>query len=165
MWRILRQVHLFLLCFKGLAKLLDPWLGPANTIHALRQRPEQRTDHGSIDFMFFFYHHFGPCTDKSHLHREGTMLNLRCALQYHKGDLILLITRDGRKIHPKHRPLSVLTLKLTRLHTLPVQSQSTLRKKQTKARPWLHLYSSGSSAPLSSVKLYTSSHSTPLTTI
>lgn len=36
--RILGQVHLLLLCFKGLAELLDPGLGPANAIHTLRQR-------------------------------------------------------------------------------------------------------------------------------
>lgn len=97
-----------------------------------------------------FYHHFGPCNDKFYLHWEGTMLNLRCALQHHKGYFIPLVTRYHREIHPKHRPLSVLTFKLTRLHTLPVQSQSTLqkKKKQTKAHQWLDRYWSGSSALL-----------------
>lgn len=60
------------------------------------------------------------------------MLNLRRALQHHKGYLILLITSYRWEVHAKHRPFSVLALELTRLHTLPVQSQSTLQKEQTK---------------------------------
>lgn len=80
------------------------------------------------------------------------MLNLRCALTHHKGDLIPLIPRYQSEIHPKHRALTVLTLKLTRLHALPVQGQSTLQKKQTEAHQPLDHDSSGSSARLSSNK-------------
>lgn len=56
MWWELREVHLFFLCLKGLAELLDTRLGPTHTIHPLREWQKQKAFiQPSLTHNLFFF--------------------------------------------------------------------------------------------------------------